>query len=163
VNEMNRENNEIERLLRQAKLPEPSAELKERVTGAARKAWDQASPDIPWQVPIRRLAISAAAAVLMVSLANYSANCVPVGWQSHGFAATAEEPPELGDWPEIPHSPLVRHLISKPSACNPGALREYMEKVRQALDESESTEAPHVIAPVERGSRLLPTRLNSYS
>lgn len=163
MNERDRTDSEIERLLGQARPTEPSAELKAHIIGAAQQAWKEAPTDVPWQIPIRRLAVAAAAVVLMVSLANYSANCVPVRWQSHGFAATAEEPPELGDWLEIPHSPLVRHLISKPSACNPDALREYMEKVRQALDESESTEAPDVIAPVERGSRLLPTQLNFYS
>ncbi len=163
MNEMSRENNEIERLLRLARLPEPPAELKERVTGAAKKAWNEAAPDVPWQIPIRRLAMSAAAAVLMISLANYYGDCVLAGRQSFGFAATIEQAPELDDWLQVPRSLLVRHLTNKPSACSPATLREYMEKVRQILDESEPTEPPDAGAPVEYKSRLLPIRSSLYS
>lgn len=162
MTEMDRENNEIERLLRRAKLSEPSAELKERVTSAARKAWAEAAPDVPWQIPVRRLMVSAAAAVLMVSLANYWADRVPAGRQSHGFAADTEEARELDDWLQMPCSRLVRHLGNKASACSPATLREHMEKVRQILDESESPSRPDAV-PVERRSRFLPARLNFYS
>jgi len=163
MNEIDREDNEIERLLRRAKLPEPSAELEERVTSAARQAWNEAAPDVPWQIPIRRLAISAAAAMLMVSLANYCADHVPAGRQSYEFAASIAETPELDDWLQMPGSSLVRHLTNKPSARSPATLREHMEKVRQILDESETTEPPDAGAPAEYKSRLLPARLNSYS
>jgi len=162
MNEISRENHEIERLLRRAKLPEPSAEIKERVTSAARKAWDGAAPDVPWQVPIRRLAVSAAAAVFIVSLANYCGDHAIARRQSRGFAAAMEEPPDPGDWPQMPYSPLVRHLMmtSKSSALNPATLLEYMERVRQILDESDPREAPDAVAPVEHRGRLLPARLN---
>jgi hypothetical protein len=163
VSEIDRENNEIERLLRRAKLPEPSAELKERVTSAARKAWDQATPDIPWQVPIRRLAISAAAAVLMISLANYFGDRVLAGGQPPGLAAATAETSDLDDWLEVPCNSFVRHLTNKPSTCSPAALLEHLEKVRQILDESEPTEAPDIGDPVEHRSRLLPTRSNFYT
>lgn len=164
MNETGRDNNEIERLLRRAKLPEPSAELKERVTSAAKKAWDQAAPDIPWQVPFRRLAISAAAAVLMISLANYCGDHVFASQQSHRLAAATEESPDLGDWPQMPYSSLVRHpaMTNKPLR-NPSAPLEYMEKLREILDESEPPEVPDPGAPAGHRSRLLPTRLNFYS
>jgi hypothetical protein len=163
MNEMGRENNEIERLLQRAKLPEPSPELRERVTGAARKAWGQTATDISWQVPVRRLAISTAAALLMISLADYYGDHMLVARQSHGFAATIEEMPEPDDWLQVPSNLLVRHLSNEPSASTPTALLEYMEKIRRALDESEPTEAPDAVAPVEHRSRLLPARLNCYS
>jgi len=163
VSEIDRENNEIERLLRRAKLPEPSAELKERVTHAARKAWNEAAPDVPWQIPIRRLAISAAAAVLMISLANYYADRVPAGRPTHEFVASMVETPELDDWLQMPRSRLVRHLGNKASAYSPATLREHMEKARQLLDESESTEPLDAGAPVKYKSRLLPARSNFYS
>lgn len=163
MNEMGRESNEVERLLRRAKLPEPSAELKRRATDAAREAWDEAALDFPWQIPIRRLAISAAAAVLMISLANYWADCVSAGRQSHEFAASMVETPELDDWLQMSCGRLVGHLGNKASACSPAALREHMAKVKQVLDEGEPTESPDAVAPVEYKSRLLPTRLSFYS
>jgi hypothetical protein len=164
MNETDRENNEIECLLRRAKLPEPSAELKERVTSAARHAWDQAAPDVPWQVPVRRLLVSAAAAVLMISLANYCGDHVSAGRQSRESPAVAEVPSDLGNWPEMPYSTLVRHLaMTNKPVHNPAAFLEYMEKLREILDESEPTEAPAPRAPVEHRSRLLPTQLNFYS
>jgi hypothetical protein len=163
MNEIDRENNEIEHLLRRAKLPEPPAELKERAIRAARKAWNEAAPDVPWHIPIRRLAISAAAAVLMISLANYCADRVAVAQQSHEFAVSTVETPELDDWLQMPRSRLVRHLGSKASVYSPATLRERMEKVRQMLDGSESTEPPDAGAPLEQRSRLLPARLTFYS
>jgi hypothetical protein len=164
MSETGRNNNEIERLLRRAKLPEPSAELKERVTSAARKAWNEASPDIPWQVPVRQLAISAAAAMLMVSLANYYGDHMLTGWQPNGSASAVEEPSDSGDWPQTPYSSLVRHLamMNKP-VRNPSALLEYMEKLREILGEREPPEVPDPGAPAGHRSRLLPTRLNFYS
>ena len=164
MNETSRENQEIERLLRRAKLPEPSAELKERVITAARQAWGQTTPDIPWQIPIRRLVVSAAAAVLMVSLANYCGDHACAGWQSNGSTAAAEEPADSGDWPEMSYSPLVRHLttINRP-VRSPATLLEYMEKLREILGESDPGEAPDAGAPVEYKSHLLPMQLNFYS
>ncbi len=163
MNERHREDSEIERLLRRAKLPEPSAELSDRVTSAARKAWGEAALDIPWQVPVRRLAISAAAAVLMVSLANYCADRVPAGRPSHEFVVSMVETPELEDWFQMPRSRLVKHLGNKAPAYSPAAVREQMEKVRQFLDERESAAPPDAGAPVKYKSRLLPARPNFYS
>jgi len=159
MNEMDRENNEIECFLRQAKLPEPSAELKERVTHAARRAWSGGAPDVLWQVPVRRLAISAAAAMLMVSLANYCAGRVPVGRQSREFATSIVEASEPDDWLQMP----VRHPVNKPSTFTPATLRKHIEKVRQILDESEVTGPSDAGAPVEYKSHLLPARLSFYS
>ena len=62
---------EIEQRLKQARLAEPSAELRARIVGSARETWGKAPADIPWRIPLRHLAISAAAAVVIVSSANY--------------------------------------------------------------------------------------------
>ena len=62
---------EMEQRLRQARLAGPSAELKTRIVGSARETWSKAPADIPWRIPLRHLAVSAAAAVLIVSCANY--------------------------------------------------------------------------------------------
>jgi len=158
MNEMHREDSEIERLLRRATLPEPSAELKERVTGAARQAWDQTAPDVPWQVPFKRLAVSAAAAVLMVSFANYYADHARAGQESRGSAAV-EEMPDLDDGSQAPYSTLVRHLMTtNRPAGNPMTLVDYMEKLREMLGENEPPEAPDPGAPVDYRSRLLPAQ-----
>jgi len=155
---MHREDSEIERLLRRAKLPEPSAEFKERVTRAARQAWDQVAPDVPWQVPFRRLAVSAAAAVLMVSFANYCGNHVRAGQESRGSVAV-EETPDLGDGSQVPYSTLVKHLtMTNRSVRNPTTLVDYMEKLREMLGENEPPEAPDSGAPVDYRSRLLPAQ-----
>jgi hypothetical protein len=70
MNETNGENKQLESLLRKAHLPEPSPELKERITSGATKAWNQTSPELPWQIPVRRLIVSAAAAVFIIWMAN---------------------------------------------------------------------------------------------
>jgi hypothetical protein len=47
----------IEQRLRACRLPAPTPELKERVLGAARNAWETApSDDVPWFWPVLRLA-----------------------------------------------------------------------------------------------------------
>jgi len=159
MSETGRENHEIERFLRRAKLAEPSAELKERVTRAARQAWDQTAQDVPWQVPIRRLALSAAAAVLMISLANYYGDHARAGRESPGSAATVEEMSDVGDGEQVPYSTLVRHLtMTNRSVRNPAALVDYMEKLREMLRENEPPETPDSGAGIDYRSRLLPTQ-----
>jgi hypothetical protein len=44
----NDENKQIENILRKAHLPEPSIELKERITSVIKKVWNQSSQEIPW-------------------------------------------------------------------------------------------------------------------
>ena len=74
MNEKNVENKQLESLLRKAHLPEPSSKLKERITTEAKKIWLQTSPELPWQIPVRRLFVSAAAAVFIIWITNCSSD-----------------------------------------------------------------------------------------
>ncbi|GAF94642.1 unnamed protein product, partial [marine sediment metagenome] len=71
MNEKDTGNDQLEHLLRKAHIPEPSTLLKERITTEARKAWNQTSLELPWQIPVKRLVASAAAAMFVISIANY--------------------------------------------------------------------------------------------
>ena len=71
MNETNAEHERIERLLKQAHVPAPSNQLRERITDSARQAWKRNEAETPWRVPLRRLALSAVAAVIIISLTNH--------------------------------------------------------------------------------------------
>ena len=84
---------EIERCLKRARPAEPSAELKARIVGSARETWSKAPADIPWRIPLRHLAVSAAAAVLIVSSANYFSAAAVAPWQaSRPVTAGSKQP-----------------------------------------------------------------------
>jgi len=72
----------MERLLKKARLAEPSAEFKARITRAAKEAWNEPPVEMPWRIGLRRLAVSAAAAVLMISSANYYSIWSVARWQA---------------------------------------------------------------------------------
>ncbi len=102
MNEKDMENDKIEHLLRKAHIPEPSPLLKERITTEARKAWNQTSLEMPWQIPIRRLVASAAAAVLIISIANFSSDHALKRWSPGDVRATKEQPSDLAILPDMP-------------------------------------------------------------
>jgi len=62
----------MEECLRGYRVVKPTPELKERVLGAAREAWNVTPPanDIPWTWPILRLAACLVAAAIPVFLAH---------------------------------------------------------------------------------------------
>ena len=164
----NVENKQVEDFLRKAHLSEPSSELKERIITEAAKTWNQTSPELPWQIPVRRLIVSAAAAVFIIWLTNCSSDYVLARWRIGGLSVTSHQSPDLDALPEIPYSPLARHLVStgrKPSITDASALRNYAETVRRVLDEAQQNGVSKPPAPVEGRSCLLPTQpgFNSYS
>ena len=164
----NDKNKQIEDFLRKAHLPEPSPELKERITAEAAKAWNQTSPELPWQIPVRRLIVSAAAAVLIIWLANCSSDYALARWQSGGFPVVHQQILDSDSLPEISYSPLARHLVSagrKSSMTDASALRNYADTVLRILDEAQQNGMSKPPAPVEGRSRLHKTQpgINSYS
>jgi hypothetical protein len=168
MNEKDIQNKQLESILRRAQMPEPSPQLKELITAEAAKAWNQTSPELPWQIPVRRLLVSAAAAVFVIWLANYSSDYALARWQSGDLPVAHQKPSDLDALLEIPYSPIVRHLVStgrKPSITNASALRNYAETVLRILDEAQQNGISKPPAPVEGRSRLLPKRpgFNSYS
>jgi hypothetical protein len=157
---------EIEQRLNQARLAEPSAVLKARIVGSARETWSKAPADIPWRIPLRHLAVSAAAAVLIVSSANYFSAAAVAPWQANRPVTVRVEAAHFEDMPEMPYSPFVRHLIATSGA--PGhdasALLNYFQSVRKTLEGAEQDDAADASGPDERESRLLPAgaKIDSY-
>ncbi|MFC1794367.1 hypothetical protein ACFL3Q_12360 [Planctomycetota bacterium] len=168
MNDKDTQNDQLESILRRAHVPEPSLELKEQITAEAAKVWNQTSPGLPWQTPVRRLIVSAAAAVFVIWLTNCSSDYALAQWRSGGPEVAHQQPLDLDALPEIPYSPLVRHLVStgrKPSITNASTLRNYAETVLRILDEAQQNGVSKPSAPVEGRSRLLPTQpgINSFS
>jgi hypothetical protein len=162
------ENEQFENLLRTAHLPEPSPQLKRRVTAEARKAWEQTSADIPWQIPLRRLAASAAAAVLIIWLANLSSDYTLAKWRPGSASVEAQQPSDFDTLPEMPYGPLAKHLVSvdrKPRVIDASALSDYMENMRRLLEQTQQNGVSIPPVPPGGSSRLAPGRAgaNSYS
>ena len=136
------ENDKLEDLLARAQLSEASPELRQRITAEAHKAWKRTSEEVSWRVPFRRLTAAAAAAMLIVWLTNYSSERTLKKWRSgESFAVNAEyETPA-----EMPYGPFAKNLATvsrKPSAISASALRDYVENVRRAIDESRQSGTP---------------------
>jgi len=168
MNEKNTENKQLENLLRKAHLPEPSSKLKERITTEAKKTWLQTSSELSWQIPVRRLIVSAAAAVFIIWLTNSTSDYALIRWQSGGHKVVHKQPLDFDELPELSYSPLAKHLVSvgrKPSITEASALRNYTEKMLLILDEGQQNGASKFVAPSEGRSILLPKQpsFNSYS
>ena len=159
------DNEQLEDLLRMAHLPEASPELKQRITAEARKAWKQTSAEVSWGIPLRRLVASAAAAVLIVSLTNYSSDLALDKWRSGESFPVGSEYQSL---PEMPYGPFAKHLATvsrKPSGMDASALRDHVETVRRALDDSQHDGISISPAPSGGSSLFVPARnrAGSYS
>lgn len=139
MNEPRSEHDEIERLLRKAHLPGPSSQLHDRVIAAARQVWNRKPAEVPWQVPMRRLAISVAATFLIISAANHFSNRVTSQAQSYtgpvesarsasdnSFDAWVEDPPYRYRYGSIQPD---HHLLDGE------VIRNRTESLRRMLDE----------------------------
>jgi hypothetical protein len=157
MKEIDMENDKLEHLLRRAHPSEPSPLLKERITNEAKKAWSQSSLEMPWQVPVWRLAASAAAAVLIISISNFSSDYTLKQWHPGNIRIIREHVPDLETLPDMPYRPFVRHLVSvnrKPSITDASALHDYAERVRQILKETQQNGASNGQVP-DGGRSLL--------
>ena len=155
------ENDKIEHLLRKAHIPEPSPMLKERITTEAKKVWNQTSAEIPWQIPLRRLVASAAAAVLVISITNFSNDLTLKRWHPGDIRATKEQLPKPEVLPDMPYRPIVRYTVSvkrRPSIPNASALHKYTERLRQILNEMQQNGASNGRVPNGGRSRLFPVQ-----
>lgn len=165
MNRDNEEHAEIERLLKQVRPLEPSSELKARVVRTAGEAWLKASAGVPWQIPIRRLALSALAATVLISLANLYGDRASA---HHSPAPTPiTERVELHNFDVMmaPDPSSIRYTVTTARSARPdaSALVDYLARVRDALDETERDETSDGLAPTERRSRLpqISSSLNS--
>jgi len=143
MNAPNQEHEKIERLLKHAKLSEPSPQLKGRVIETARAAWRDLAPDVPWQVPLCRLALSAAAAVVLISAANYFSDRVIAQALPDRPAVVDEETPDLTTSLGLPEDSLSRHWVragSPASSLDIHSVKAYIDTVRRMLDEAQQQE-----------------------
>jgi hypothetical protein len=132
------EPDKIECLMRQASVSGPSEVLKARVTEAMRNAWPTDSNDVPARVLLRRLAISAAAATVLVGLVEQYCDRV-VSQGRPVFVGTAtREPVDLMVPLESAYPKMARHLVAggrARSEIDASMIQEYVERVHEALDE----------------------------
>ena len=141
-----KENDKLEYILKKAHIPEPTPILKERITTEAKKAWNQSSQEIPWQIPVRRLVASAAAAVIIVSITNFYNEHVLKRWQFKDNSTLNKQVNDLETLSDIPYRPFVRHLISisrKPSNIDASAFRDYTKRLQQVLNEMQQNGSPN--------------------
>ena len=168
MNEPNQEQERVERLLKASGPGGPSEALKARVITAAKAAWHQGPGEVPWQVPVWRLAVSAAAAGIIIAFGNHLGDFARSGAQA-GVAVAAETAnPELEELAEMVYGPSRGRLGTKHrrgTEGDEGRWRENMGNIRQMLDEMESNGIQAQPTPRGGRSRLLryQRRLGSYS
>ena len=168
MNDKDTRNKQLESILKKAHILGPSPELKKRITAEAAKAWNQTMPEISWRIPVRRLLVSAAAAVFVIWLANSSSDYALIRWQPRRIQVEHRQTPNLDTLTEIPYSPIARKLVTtgrSSSMTDASALRNYTETMLNILDEAQQNGVSKPPAPAEGRSRLFPKRpaFNSYS
>jgi len=168
MNETNAEHERIERLLKQARLPQPSSQLHDRVTTAAKQTWDREATDVPWKIPLRRLALSAAAAVIVVSLANHLGDVAGPQARPGSPVAASISNPDMEEMAEMVYSPSRYRLGTgrrRTSEIGGARLRDKMESIRRMFDELEDNGIQAPPTPSGGRSRLLRgrPRVGSYS
>jgi hypothetical protein len=166
MNAKDAQNERLEELLRKAHLPEPSPQLQERITAAAKRAWDQAPQELPWLIPFRRLVASAAAAVLIIWLANCSSDLTLAKWSSGAVHMVSQRPSDIEALPEMPYGPFVRRLAClnrRSSVIDASALKDRIEALRHVLDEAQWDGPTKPPVPTEGRSRLIPNPSSANS
>lgn len=167
MNLENTENKRLEELLKRAHLFEPSPDVRKQITTKAKSIWNRGPLDLPWLVPIRRLVVSAAAAMLVIALANVMSDLALSRWSVVAYASDTQ-PGGVELLPEIPYSPFVMRLASlnnRSSVIDASALNSHVEALRHVLDESQQSEFASPPAPRRGGSGLIPnpSKVSSYS
>jgi hypothetical protein len=158
MKEADQRREEIERRLQKARLEGPSAELRTRTVSAMRETWKKAPADIPWRIPLRRLGLAAAAAVLLVSCTNSYSVWSVARWQAGPRVAVKMIATDFEEAPEVPYGPFVQHLLAvrRSSARNSAILLQYAERWRDSAEGAELPEGTEEPDTVERRSRLVP-------
>jgi hypothetical protein len=137
--------NGVERLLKQARPAKPSDELRSRVLRAAGEAWvEHPSPGL-WRIAVWRLAVSAAAAILIVILADAWSDSVVMRSRSvkpvaaaHESDTSLDEQPWADMEPAIPYASLIGHVAvaGRATTNNAGALLDHIQGLQDALSQT---------------------------
>jgi len=104
--------------------------------------------------------------VLIVWVTNYSSDRALEKWRSGESFAVELLPGEVETLPEIAYGPFARHMATvsrKPPRMGASALRDHVETVRRALDESPQNGLPVSPVPAGGSSHLAPARHNTGS
>ena len=166
MNEANPEHDKIEHLVKQTQLVGPSPQLRDRAVGAAARAWGKAPPEVPWQIPLRRLAVSAVAAVLVISLADAFSKHIAIQWHHERPLAIRNEPIDFNDLSVTSYGDFVRHVAVSGYRSSGGsgpALRTYLEQVREMLKGTQPIADKTQPASTPGRSRLVPTSSRTMS
>jgi hypothetical protein len=158
MSEKNAEKRGIEDLLRKARLSEPPPDVKQRITAVARKAWNQAPLELSWTIPFRRLAVSAAAAVFIIWLANYGSDYMLARWSSGAMRLANQQPTNVETLPEMPYSLFARRLAGldrRSFVLDASALNKHIELLRRALAELLQSDVAKPPAPAGGRSRVI--------
>jgi hypothetical protein len=145
MSQADKQNSDIEHLLKQAHPAGPCDRLKERVLQAAREAWHEHPGPTLRRIALRRLAVSAAAAVFLVVVTDAWSDFVVT--RSRSASPIARVTDDSQQWadiePEIPYGSLLGRMVlaSRPAAADPGAMRDYIQRLRDALDQTDDNGA----------------------
>ena len=155
MKETDKQFDEVERQLQKARPAEPTDELKTRILGAARQTWKNEPAEVPWRIPLRHLGLSAVAALLIVSCANYFSEQAVAPWQAGRPAPTRMVAAAGEDEAEGLSSPFVRHVLATcgTSARSTSALLDYLQSVPETMHGAEPDEAAEGSGPGEPESR----------
>jgi hypothetical protein len=125
----------LDHCLKSLRLSEPSSELRRRITSAASVAWRDAPIEVAWWIPTTRLGIAAAAAIIIVLVANYAGDQTAAGWQAASTIKVSEPTSDFDELADPTYGVFVRHITGGPRQIDTTAIQEYREQVRQMLDE----------------------------
>jgi hypothetical protein len=135
---------DVERLLKEASPAKSSAELKRRVLDAAGEAWVACPSPSLWRIAVRRLAVSAAAAVFIVTLANVWSNLAVARSRSLkpvGIGRESDAPLDEQMWadmePAIPYASLLGRtaVAGRPMTGSAGTLLDHIQSLQDALSQ----------------------------
>jgi hypothetical protein len=97
--------------------------------------------DVPWQVPLRRLALSAAAVLLIASVANRLSDLAQPRPPTKAPMTNGVTSPDLDELTEAVYSPLRHRLrvnLGKPPRVEAATLRNRLETEYRLLNEIEN-------------------------
>jgi len=138
-NEQDRRDTE---LLSRYRISAPSPELRDRVLRAASDAWntpEPASAEVPWRVPLFRLAASLVLTLTLVNLANNVEKRSRAPWQPTNQSAALTRP-HTEAWTLVGVNPFALLAASVAEKTQSQSLRDHIQRIQELLSTSEGCE-----------------------